>query len=219
MRPRKIRISPSILSADFTRIHEAVYAIGRTSADMIHCDVMDGVFVPNLTFGPKMIADMRSQTSLPLDVHLMVEHPESCWRDYADAGADIITFHLEACRHAHRLIQAIKDANIKVGISLVPSTPVSHLSEILKDLDQVLVMSVNPGFGGQMFIQASTDRIFQLCQLRKNLATNFDISVDGGINLETASLVNRAGADILVTGNAFFSATDKEHLIAGLRKA
>lgn len=204
----RIVMAPSILSADFTAMDSALALIARTDAEWIHCDVMDGAFVPHITFGHKMIADLRHHTDRFLDVHLMIEHPEKHVESFIGAGANAVTFHIEACIHAHRLVHLIKDAGCKAGISLVPSTPVSAIAELLADVDQVLVMSVNPGFGGQKFIPRSLERIRQLVNLRTELNANFLIAVDGGVNLTTAPGIRDAGADVLITGNAFFTAMD-----------
>ncbi len=200
--------APSILSADFTEIQQAAELIEKAGGDFIHIDVMDGVFVPNLTFGHKMVRDLRKKTSLPLDVHLMVVNPEEHIPRFAAAGADYITFHYEATVHVHKALRIIIDAGIKPGISIVPSTPVGVLSEIIDMLDIVLVMSVNPGFGGQDLIPRCLEKVRQLVRLREELGLDFLISLDGGINTETAEIVRNAGTDILVCGSAFFGAED-----------
>ena len=200
-----IKLAPSILSADFARLGEQVAEVARAGADYIHVDVMDGHFVPNITIGVPVVANIRSCTTLPLDVHLMIEAPEQQIKQFADAGADIITVHIEACTHIHRTVQAIKELGVKAGVSLNPGTPVEMVSEILPNLDLILVMTVNPGFGGQAFIEGMLDKIARVrTELdRKGLAT--ELEVDGGINAQVAPRVVQAGARVLVAGAAVFS--------------
>jgi ribulose-phosphate 3-epimerase len=216
--PRPL-IAPSILSADFSELGSAVDAVGRSGADWVHLDVMDGRFVPNLTFGPKMVSDLRGRTGLPFDVHLMTEKPEDLVGSFAAAGADYLTFHIEACTHAHRLVQAIRGLGKKPGISLVPSTPADAVAELLGDVDQVLVMTVNPGFGGQEIIARCLEKVRRLAELRRERGASFLISVDGGVNESTAPAVRAAGADVLIAGSAFFAAADPAGLVARLRGA
>jgi len=210
----EVKLAPSILSADFSRLGEQVVEATGAGADYIHIDVMDGHFVPKITIGAPVVAAIRSYTTLPLDVHLMIEAPENQINQFAEAGADIITVHIEACPHIHRAISTIKRLGIKAGVALNPGTPIDTLDEILPELDLALVMTVNPGFGGQAFIEDMLDKIARLrIELdRKGLAT--ELEVDGGINAEVAPGVVQAGARVLVAGAAVFSSgqTVKEAL-------
>jgi ribulose-phosphate 3-epimerase len=202
------KIAPSILSSDFAFMGDAVKTLEKSKADYIHVDVMDGQFVPNITFGQQMVRALRKNTSVPLDVHLMVDKPERFVDEFIDAGADILTVHQEATLHLHRTIQMIKKRGVKVGVSLNPATPVEMLKSIFEELDMVLIMTVNPGFGGQKFIEPMLKKIQKLSAIREYFNYDFDIEVDGGINETTAPLVKKAGADILVAGNAVFGAPD-----------
>lgn len=202
---RKIKISPSILAADFARLGEEIKAITEAGADYIHIDVMDGHFVPNLTFGPWVIKAIRPYSSLPFDVHLMIEPVDPYIEAYANAGADIITVHAEATKHLHRTLQLIKSFGKKAGVSLVPTTPASALEYIINDIDMVLVMSVNPGFGGQSFIHSQIDKIKIIRSMIDKTGREIDLEVDGGINMQTAKLAIEAGADVLVAGSAVFN--------------
>lgn len=201
---QKIKIAPSILSADFARLGEQVAEVTRAGADYIHIDIMDGHFVPNLTIGAPVVAAIRSHTNLPLDVHLMIENPQQYIKQFADAGAGIITVHIETCPHIHRVVQAIKELGVKAGVALNPGTPPEMLDEILPSLDLVLVMTVNPGFGGQTFIEEMLDKIVRLrTELdKKKLAA--ELEVDGGINAKIAPRVVQAGGRVLVAGSAVF---------------
>lgn len=201
-----VRIAPSILSADFSCLAEQVQRVEAGGAALLHFDVMDGHFVPNLTFGPQLIRALRSKSRLLFDVHLMIEHPERYLPDFADAGADLLTVSAEACTHLHRVLQQIRSFGIKAGVALNPATPLSSLEYVLEELDLVLLMSVNPGFGGQEFIPAILPKIRKLKEL---IATRpVEIAVDGGITADNAAAVAAAGASILVAGTAIFGAPD-----------
>lgn len=201
---QKTKISPSILSADFAQLGEEVKSITKAGADYIHVDVMDGHFVPNITIGPCVIKDLRKTSKLPFDVHLMIENPDKYIEDFAASGADIITVHAEACIHLDRTIALIKSFGKKAGVSLVPSTPPDVLDYVLGDIDLVLVMTVNPGFGGQSFINSQLDKI-KILRKKIDAGTRvIDLEVDGGINDKTAKEVIKAGADVLVAGSYVF---------------
>jgi ribulose-phosphate 3-epimerase len=216
----RILIAPSILSADFTRLADAIAMVEAAGADMIHVDVMDGHFVPNLTIGPPVIKALKQVATVPLDVHLMIDNPEDTIRWYLDAGADIVTVHVESAPHLHRLVQIIRGAGARVGVSINPGTPVGSLVEVLPEIHQVLVMSVNPGFGGQGFIEHSIDKIRRLRVLAHKVgADHLLIEVDGGINEATAPMVVGAGARALVAGAAVFCDPDPAAAIARIRAA
>ena len=210
-------IAPSILSADFTRLAEAIATVEEAGADLIHVDVMDGHFVPNLTVGPPVVKALKSVASRPLDVHLMVSDPDRTAQWYVDAGADIVTIHIEAATHAHRTLQAIRAGGAVPGITLNPGTPASAIAEVLSYVGLVLIMSVNPGFGGQAFIESSVAKIAEIKKMCRALGVNPRIEVDGGIDATTAPKVVQAGADTLVAGNAIFGRQDPGVALAELR--
>ena len=204
MRPR-IRLAPSILSADFGRVGEQVAEAAEAGADYIHVDIMDGHFVPNITIGPPVVAAIRRHTQLPLDVHLMIESPERYIPQFVEAGADIVTVHVETCPHLHRTLQSIRELGVKAGVTLNPSTHLSAIDEVLPVADLVLVMSGNPGFGGQKFIESSVDKVARLRRRLDELGSEAELEVDGGITAETAPRVVEAGANVLVAGAAVFN--------------
>jgi len=203
-----VKIAPSILSANFLKLGEEIRAAEEAGADLLHIDIMDGHFVPNITIGPFIVEQIKRTTSLPLDVHLMIEKPDNYLKDFIRAGADYLTVHLEASVHLHRTVQWIKEREVKAGVSLNPATPVSSLENILSDIDLALLMSVNPGFGGQEFIPQVIDKIRTLKKFIEEKGLSALIEVDGGINIDNAKKVASAGADILVMGSAFFNSKD-----------
>jgi ribulose-phosphate 3-epimerase len=210
-------IAPSILSADFSRLGEEVQAVEKAGADYIHVDVMDGHFVPNITIGPLVVEGVKKATKLPLDVHLMIENPDQYIEAFAKAGANIITIHAEAVTHLHRSIQIIRDAGCRAGVSLNPATPIDVLEYVLTDLDMVLVMTVNPGFGGQKFIPATLSKIRSLREMIESRGLKIDIEVDGGINPDTIKKVSEAGANVFVAGAFVFNSKNYADAIAALR--
>lgn len=203
-------IAPSILSADFSRLGEEIKSVEAGGADYIHLDVMDGIYVPNITFGAPVVSKLRSSTTLPFDVHLMVDRPERFIEDFAKAGSNIITVHAEATIHLHRTLQQIRAAGIKAGVSLNPATPLQCLEYIIDDLDLILLMSVNPGFGGQSYIPAVTEKIRRVRELIRESGREIILEVDGGVKLENAMEILKAGADLLVVGSDIFSEGDSE---------
>lgn len=213
------KIAPSILSANFARLQEEIKEVEQSGVDYLHIDVMDGHFVPNITIGPLVVEAIKPTTNLPLDVHLMIENPDTYINTFAEAGASIITVHQEACTHLHRTIQQIKKHGVMAGVSLNPATPISTIQHILSDVDLVLIMTVNPGFGGQTFIEQMVPKIETLADLRTNHHYDFLIEVDGGINEKTAFTCAKAGADILVAGSAIFGQEDRKQAIHTIRQA
>ncbi|GAW91418.1 ribulose-phosphate 3-epimerase [Calderihabitans maritimus] len=212
-----VKIAPSILSADFSRLAEQVQAVERAGVDYLHLDVMDGHFVPNITFGPGIIKSLRQNSQLPFDVHLMIDEPERYLESFVAAGADLISVHVEACRHLHRTLETIKELGARPAVALNPATPLSSIEHVLAEVDMVLLMTVNPGFGGQKFIPAVIRKIVQLKKMLDDENLNIDIEVDGGINAETALQAVRAGANVLVAGSAIFGANDIEKAVRTLR--
>jgi len=210
-------LAPSLLAANFSHLADAVGQIDASGAEWTHLDIMDGNFVSGLTFGAKMVRDLRPFSPTVFDVHLMVKHPENFIEEFARAGADYITFHYEAAVHAHRILTSIRDLGKKAGISIIPSTPVWVLEEVLSYVDLVLVMTVNPGFGGQSLIHGCLEKVKALKRAREEKGYSFLISVDGGVNADTASEVRESGVDVLVSGEAFFKAADKAAMAALLK--
>ena len=213
------KIAPSILSADFSKLGEEIKEVEQAGADYIHVDVMDGHFVPNITIGPLIVDAIRPVTTLPLDVHLMIENPDQYIDQFAGSGADIITVHYEACTHLHRTIMHIKEKGVKAGLVINPATPVELIRPILPELDLLLFMTVNPGFGGQSFIPSVLDQIKQADQWRKDMQLDLEFEVDGGINTETAVWCKEAGIDVFVAGSFIFNKTDRHEAISQLRQA
>ncbi|MFO7766159.1 MAG: ribulose-phosphate 3-epimerase [Pelovirga sp.] len=212
-----MKIAPSILSADFSRLGDEIRAIDQGGADYVHIDVMDGHFVPNITIGPLVVDAVRRVTDLPLDVHLMIEHPDRYVDDFAKAGADLIVVHVEATTHLHRTIQLIRSCGKKAGVSLNPATSLATLDMILPDLDLVLLMTVNPGFGGQSFIDSCLPKIAQLRQRIDQLDKPIELEVDGGVKVDNIARIAAAGADVFVAGSAVFGANDYAATIRQLR--
>lgn len=212
-----VKIAPSILSADFARLGEEIKDVEIGGADYIHVDVMDGHFVPNITIGPLIVEAIRPITTLPLDVHLMIENPDQYIEAFAKAGADYITVHVEACKHLHRTIHFIKSFGVKAGIVLNPATPVETIQHVLSDVDMVLLMTVNPGFGGQAFIPEVTQKIKTLRRMIDEKGLQVEIEIDGGVNEVTAKLCIEAGATVLVAGSAIYNQKDRAKAIAALK--
>lgn len=212
-----LKIAPSILAADFSKLAEEVKCVDSLGADYIHIDVMDGHFVPNITLGPGIVKCLRPHTELPFDVHLMIENPDQYIKDFKEAGADIITVHVEACRHLHRTLQLIKQYGMQCGVVLNPHTPLEMIKHVLQEVDWILIMSVNPGFGGQTFIPDALNKIATLNQWRKEQNLSYIIEVDGGVNEETARLCEEAGADVVVAGSAVFNAADRQSAIQKIK--
>jgi ribulose-phosphate 3-epimerase len=218
MKSNSALIAPSILSADFSKLGEEVGAVTKAGADWIHVDVMDGHFVPNITIGPLVVAALAKKKKLPLDVHLMITHPENYIQEFAKAGADWISVHVETSNHLHRNLQMIRASGAKAGVVLNPHTPVDSIKHVLPLLDLVLLMSVNPGFGGQAFIPEVLPKCEALVEMRKKSGTNFLIEVDGGVNEKTAPALNKAGVDVLVAGSYIFGAKNYSLAIESLKK-
>lgn len=216
MKSRKIggtnmaKIAPSLLSADFANLKEEIFKIEKGGADYVHLDVMDGIYVPNITFGPPVIKKLRVVTKLPFDVHLMIHKPERYIKDFVDAGADLITVHEEATTHLHRTIQEIKSYGIMAGVSLNPATPIENIEYVLDDIDLVLLMTVNPGFGGQSFIKSMDSKIKKMRRIIDERKLNIILQVDGGVKLDNAKRIMDLGADLLVVGSDIFRAEDVE---------
>jgi ribulose-phosphate 3-epimerase len=215
---RAIKIAPSILSADFGRLADEVRAVEKAGADYVHVDVMDGHFVPNLTIGPMVVAAIRKATTLPLDVHLMIERPGDYIDAFAQAGADIIGVHEEACVHLHRVLQQVRHAGKRASVTLNPHTPWQHVRHVLEDVDQVLVMSVNPGFGGQAFIPNVLPKLRELREEIARRGLDVDIEVDGGVKVDNVAQAAAAGANVIVAGSAVFESGDYAATIAALRR-
>ncbi|WP_117016785.1 ribulose-phosphate 3-epimerase [Aeribacillus pallidus] len=212
-----VKIAPSILSADFSRLAEEIIDVEKGGADYIHVDVMDGHFVPNITIGPLIVQAIRPVTKLPLDVHLMIEQPDRYIPAFVEAGADLLSVHAEACPHLHRTIHLIKSNGVKAGVVLNPHTPVSMIEHVIEDVDLVLLMTVNPGFGGQAFIPSVIKKIQQVSSILKERNLQVEIEVDGGINAETAKLCVEAGANVLVAGSAIYNEKDRKQAIKSIR--
>ena len=213
------KIAPSILSADFSKLGDEIKAVEDAGADWIHVDVMDGHFVPNITIGPPVIESIRKITDLPLDVHLMIENADRYIKSFVDAGADILTVQVEACPHLNRTVQIIKEQEVLAGVVLNPATPLSSLEEVLHELDLVLLMTVNPGFGGQTFIPSMLGKISNLSDIMSNYEDEIELQVDGGVKTENAGEIKKSGASILVAGSAIFNSKDYKKAIQGLRDA
>ena len=210
------RLAPSILSADFSKLGEQVAQIEKAGAQVIHVDVMDGHFVPNISFGAVVMKSLLGKTKLPFDVHLMIENPDQFLEDFATDNTETITVHVEACPHLHRTIQHIKSLGIKAGVSLNPATPVSALDAIIEDIDQVLIMSVNPGFGGQKFIPSSLEKIRAIKELKEKRNPKLEISLDGGVTLENIKTITDAGVELVIAGSTVFCAPDIEKSVKEL---
>ena len=216
---KKVKIAPSILSANFAKMGEEVQSLEKSGADLVHCDVMDGVFVNNITFGIKMVEDLRKITSLPLDCHLMIVHPEKYVERFAKAGADIITVHYEACRdNLKEVLQLIKSTGVKCGAVINPDTPVEKIADVIPLCDMVLVMSVFPGFGGQKFIPSALDKLREIRKIIDEKSLDIDLQIDGGVTAENVEEIKAAGANVIVAGSAVFKAENRAEMIAKLKE-
>ena len=213
-----IKLAPSILSADFARLLEDVKKVEEAGCEYLHIDVMDGHFVPNITLGPNIVKSLRKDVNMVFDAHLMIENPDMYIKDFAEAGCDIIVVHQEACKHLHRTIQNIKSYNIKAGVALNPATPIETIKHVLKDVDMVLIMTVNPGFGGQSFIDSMIDQIRELKAIVDEQSLNIDIQVDGGIKPSNVADVVNAGANVIVAGSAIFNSSDIKETVIEFRE-
>lgn len=213
-----IKLAPSILSADFARLLEDVKKVEKAGCEYLHIDVMDGHFVPNITLGPAIVKSLRKDVNMVFDAHLMIENPDNYIKEFADAGCDIIVVHQEACTHLHRTIQNIKSHGVKAGVALNPATPIETIKYVLEDVDMVLLMSVNPGFGGQSYIPVVTKKIKELRALIDEMGLNIDIEVDGGVKPSNISEVVNAGANVIVAGSAIFNAGDIDEAVKSLRE-
>ena len=213
-----IKLAPSILSANFARLLEDVKKVENAGCEYLHIDVMDGHFVPNITLGPNIVKSLRKDVNMIFDAHLMIENPDMYIKDFAEAGCDIIVVHQEACKHLHRTIQNIKSYNIKAGVALNPATPIETIKHILKDVDMVLIMTVNPGFGGQSFIDSMIDKIRELKAIVVEQNLNIDIQVDGGIKPSNVADVVKAGANVIVAGSAIFNSSDIKETVIEFRE-
>lgn len=213
-----IKIAPSILSADFANLGEEIKKIDKYGADMVHIDVMDGMFVPNITIGAPVIKKLRNYTKLVFDVHLMIEDPDKHIDDFVKAGSDIITVHVESTKHLHRTIQRIKQAGVKCGVALNPATSLKEIEWVIQDVDMVLLMTVNPGFGGQVYIESMTDKIHKLRDMISSQKLNIDIEVDGGVKLDNICRLSKAGANVFVSGSTIFGSKDISRAIFELKK-
>ena len=213
-----IKLAPSILSADFARLLEDVKKVENAGCEYLHIDVMDGHFVPNITLGPGIVKSLRRDVNMVFDTHLMIENPDNYIKDFVDAGSDLIVVHVEACRHLHRTIQSIKSHNVKAGVALNPATPIESIKHVLEDVDMVLIMTVNPGFGGQSFIEGMIDKIKELKQIIDEKNLKIDIQVDGGIKPSNIHQVVEAGANVIVAGSAIFNSENIEETVRLMRK-
>ena len=213
-----IKLAPSILSADFARLLEDVKKVEKAGCEYLHIDVMDGHFVPNITLGPAIVKSLRKDVNMVFDTHLMIENPDNYIKDFVDAGSDLIVVHAEACRHLHRTIQNIRSYNVKAGVALNPATSIESIKHIIEDVDMVLIMTVNPGFGGQSFIESMLEKIKELKQLIDDKNLNVDIQVDGGIKPDNIHKVVEAGANIIVAGSAIFNSENIEETVSLMRK-